>query len=136
MKVSEKLSAAMREKKISLRDLSDMTGIPKSALQRYTSGETERIPIDRMMKMAEVLEVDPAYIMGWTNLSEAQRKLHSIGERLPTAKQSSGWKMLSLGFSRLEKEKPEEYKRVMNMLSSGYPEYFHEGDEDDDDPRP
>lgn len=108
MKVSEKLSAAIHEKNITIRELSDRTCIPKSAIQRYTSGETERIPIDRMKKMAEVLGEDPAYIMGWVDLSEAHRKLHDIAESLPTAKQSRGWQALSRGFSRAEGE-PEEY---------------------------
>lgn len=67
MTFSEKLAAAMRDKKISIRELSEKTGIPKSAIQRYTSGDTEKIPIDRMILMAEALGVDPAYIMGWSD---------------------------------------------------------------------
>ena len=65
MTFSEKLVNAMREKKISIRELSEMTGIPKSAIQRYTSGVTDKIPIDRMKLMAEALGVSPAYVMGW-----------------------------------------------------------------------
>lgn len=65
MKASEKLANAMREKKISIRELSDRTGVPKSAIQRYTSGETEKIPIDRMQRMAEALGISPASVMGW-----------------------------------------------------------------------
>lgn len=67
MNFSEKLSYAMREKKISIRELSDMTGIPKSAIQRYTSGATDKIPIDRMMLMAEALGIEPAFVMGWND---------------------------------------------------------------------
>ena len=55
----------MRDKKISIRELSEKTGIPKSAIQRYTSGVTEKIAIDRMKLMAEALGIDPAYVMGW-----------------------------------------------------------------------
>lgn len=71
MKFSEKLAAAMHEKNISIRELSEMTGVPKSAIQRYTSGETEKIPIDRMQLMAEALGIDPAYIMGWSDSAVA-----------------------------------------------------------------
>ena len=69
MKFSEKLAHAMRDKKISIRELSELTGVPKSAIQRYTSGETEKIPIDRMKLMAEALDIDPAYVMGWSDSS-------------------------------------------------------------------
>ena len=62
---SEKLTAIMRQKRISTRQLSEMTGIPKSAIQRYTTGGTNKIPIDRLKLMAEALSIDPASIMGW-----------------------------------------------------------------------
>ena len=65
MTFSEKLAMAMHHKKISIRELSESTGIPKSAIQRYTSGDTEKIPIDRMILMAQALGIDPAYVMGW-----------------------------------------------------------------------
>ena len=67
MTFSEKLAAAIRDKGISIRELSELTGVPKSAIQRYTSGMTEKIPIDRMKKMAEALNIDPAYVMGWSD---------------------------------------------------------------------
>lgn len=69
MSFSKRLADAMKERKISTRTLSEMTGVPKSAIQRYTSGETEKIPIDRMKRMAEALGIDPAYVMGWSDSS-------------------------------------------------------------------
>ena len=57
MSISRKLLSAMHSKKISTRALSEMTGIPKSAIQRYTSGDTEKIPADRLAKMADCLGV-------------------------------------------------------------------------------
>lgn len=89
MTFSKKLADAMKERKISTRALSEMTGVPKSAIQRYTSGETEKIPIDRMKRMAEALGISPAYIMGWEEISDAlgsntpaAKKLRAIGEQL------------------------------------------------------
>lgn len=89
MSFSKKLADAMKEKKISTRTLSEMTGVPKSAIQRYTSGETEKIPIDRMKLMAKALGIDPAYVMGWDEVSSvpgsespAAQKLRVIGKEL------------------------------------------------------
>ena len=79
----------MQDKQISIRELSDLTGIPKSAIQRYTSGETEKIPIDRMKLMAKALGIDPAHVMGWDEVasslgseSPAAQKLRVIGKEL------------------------------------------------------
>ena len=68
---SEKLTALMQQKKISTRQLADMTGIPKSAIQRYTTGGSNKIPINRLKLMAEALSVDPAFIMGWASDPDA-----------------------------------------------------------------
>lgn len=65
MDVSEKLSRIIKQKEISYRELSNMTGIAKSAIQRYASGETAKIPIDRLKPLAQALGVSPAYLMGW-----------------------------------------------------------------------
>lgn len=46
-------------------ELERMTGIPKSTLQRYFTGETEKIPLSSIEKLAKAFEVDPAYLMGW-----------------------------------------------------------------------
>lgn len=88
MTFSEKLAKAMRDRNISIRELSERTGIPKSAIQRYTSGETERIPIDRMKMMADALGIDPAYVMGWLDVSDVLHGSldHVLGSESPTAK--------------------------------------------------
>ncbi|MBQ8962933.1 MAG: helix-turn-helix transcriptional regulator [Clostridia bacterium] len=69
MNVSQKLMETMQDKEISIRRLAELTGIPKSAIHRYTNGETEKIPIDRLEKMASALGVDPAFFMGWVDPS-------------------------------------------------------------------
>lgn len=63
--IGERLLALLKEKDISYGELSDMTGIPKSALHRYVTGATEKIPIDRVKSLAFALGVTPEYILGW-----------------------------------------------------------------------
>ena len=43
---SERLRKVMDEKNISYRELSELTGIPKSTLQRYVTNSTSKIPIE------------------------------------------------------------------------------------------
>ena len=63
--ISERLYATINEKEYSYGELSKLTGIPKSAIQRYATGETEKIPIDRLESLASALNVSTAYLMGW-----------------------------------------------------------------------
>ena len=90
MRFSEKIAAAMQDKSISIRELSEKTGIPKSAVQRYISGETDKIPIDRVKLMAEALGIDPAYIMGWGSAGSHTSDTIRI-PKTPEARSVSGW---------------------------------------------
>lgn len=63
--MSDKILCLIKKSGISYGDLSTATKIPKSALQRYATGETEKIPLDRVAKIAAALNSTPAYLMGW-----------------------------------------------------------------------
>ena len=115
--------------------LAEILGVSPTTIYRYESGAIEKVDSVKLELIAQALKTTPGVLMGRPNLTEAQRKLNDISESLPNAKQSKGWKMLSRGFSRMEAEKTEEYNRIITMLGAAYPEFFHEGD-DDDDPRP
>ena len=49
---------------MSLQELSDLTGIAKSSLQRYSSGATDKIPTDRLIKIALKTHTSIFYLLG------------------------------------------------------------------------
>lgn len=63
--ISKRILDILLNKEISYGELADKTGIPKSALQRYATGQTEKIPIDRLEKIAAAIGTSAAYLMGW-----------------------------------------------------------------------
>ena len=63
--ISNRILEIILAKNISYGELSDKTKIPKSALQRYATGQTEKIPIDRLEKIAAAIGTTTAYLMGW-----------------------------------------------------------------------
>jgi len=63
--ISERIRSLMKKREVSYGDLSRMTRIPKSALQRYATGETGKIPLDRVKAIAAALAADPSYLLGW-----------------------------------------------------------------------
>ena len=63
--ISNRLLNLINDNNISYGELSKATEIPKSALQRYATGETEKIPITRIKLLATALHTTPAYLMGW-----------------------------------------------------------------------
>lgn len=85
--IAIKILTAMSEKNISYGELSVMTGIPKSALQRYATGATGKIPLPRVELIAQALGVSAAYLLGWEEkekpaLSEKRQAALEIIEKL------------------------------------------------------
>ncbi len=70
--IAKRLHAAIQDSGMSYGELAKATKIPKSALQRYATGETEKIPLDRLESLAVSLHVTPAYLMGWEESSSPQ----------------------------------------------------------------
>ena len=64
--IAERLEEAYEASKKSYSDLSAETGIPRSMIQRYVSGSTERIPIERLSKLCDALGLDVQELLGWT----------------------------------------------------------------------
>ncbi len=63
--IQDKLLEAFQKSGYSYGDLARITGLPKSALQRYIAGSTEKIPIDRLRAICKVLDLDTAVLLGW-----------------------------------------------------------------------
>lgn len=64
-RISDRLMTAMKAANVTYVELAERTGISKSALQRYATGETEKIPLDRLETMAVALNVSAAHLLGW-----------------------------------------------------------------------
>ena len=50
---------------MSYQELAYRTGLSKSTLQRYETGNIANIPLSKIGVLAEGLNTNPEYIMGW-----------------------------------------------------------------------
>lgn len=65
MSTSRRLKELFENSGLSYAQLEELTGISKSVLQRYASGETKKIPTDAIEVIAEKLHASPVYLTGW-----------------------------------------------------------------------
>ena len=70
--LSNRILRLIEDKGLSYGELAEMTNIPKSALQRYATGETEKIPLPRIEIIANALGVSSAYLIGWDSAGEQE----------------------------------------------------------------
>ena len=76
--ISKRLLQLIEDNDISYGELSKKTNIPKSALQRYATGETEKIPITRIEVIAKALNTTAQFRMGWDENESYNNDIFSI----------------------------------------------------------
>lgn len=70
--IAKRLLETIQKRQMTYGDLATKTGIAKSAIQRYATGETKKIPLPRLEALADALGVSAAYLMGWDEPSPAR----------------------------------------------------------------
>jgi len=63
--ICNRLYTAIEKSGLSYGEIADKTGIPKSAIHRYATGLTTKIPLDRLQAIARVVGTPAEVIMGW-----------------------------------------------------------------------
>ncbi len=113
--IAMRLYDAITARRISYGELSKRTGIPKSAIQRYATGATEKIPTDRLLRLAAALGFSGAELTNWP-----ERPARADGdEELPeiTMIARAGKKM-----------SPERRQDMLRLLKIAFPEEFRDDD--------
>lgn len=122
---SKRILAAIEKSELSYGELSKVTGIPKSALQRYATGETEKVPIDRIELIAKATGVTSAYLMGWEDArinffaKNLKYYLNSTGKTDSDLKNDLGFsdKELSHWYSGIKLPKMAEVTKIADYFN-------------------
>ena len=80
MTVSDRIRAQMERMGLSYGELALATGLSKSAIHRYATGQTDKVPTEALEKLADALHVTPSYLTGWDEGHEILAA-HFEGER-------------------------------------------------------
>ena len=62
---AQRINEVIKASGLSYAELEKMTGFSKSSIQRYATGETKKIPVDFIEKLASITNTDVRYLMGW-----------------------------------------------------------------------
>ncbi len=63
--IRNRISQKKSELNLSYQDMSEKTGLSKSTLQRYITGDIRNLGLDKLEILAKALDVTPSYLMGW-----------------------------------------------------------------------
>jgi transcriptional regulator with XRE-family HTH domain len=114
--ISNRILFLIEKNDISYGELSKITNIPKSALQRYATGETEKIPLDRLEKIADALNVSASYLMGWEeNESPEIPEDQEMADLLNEFRDNPELRAL---FSLTKKADPKELRKYIDVIKT------------------
>ena len=63
--IAARIRRRREELELSYQDLADLTGMSKSTLQRYETGEIRSLPISKVPIIAAALDMTPTELTGW-----------------------------------------------------------------------
>lgn len=84
MGVADNLKEAREKSGLSYSELSKLTGIAKSTLQRYETGTTSKIPMDVIDKISIALNISPQQLMGWDKNHKSDQETNESKDSLPS----------------------------------------------------
>lgn len=67
MDMSEKIRKLRISKNMTLEELGNKVGVGKSTVRKWETGAIANMRRDKIAKIANALDVSPAYLMGWTD---------------------------------------------------------------------
>lgn len=76
--IGYRINLSRKEKKRTLQEIADATGLAKSTIQRYEKGLIERVKLPVIQAIAESLNVNPSWLVGKSDLKEYPTIKHTI----------------------------------------------------------
>jgi transcriptional regulator with XRE-family HTH domain len=116
MKIGERIKFLRMKKELLQEDLAKAIHSTKQAIYKYENGIVTNIPMDKIEMMAKVLDVSPAYLMGW---EEDENNKSPPGQKEKTASEDglSDAQRALIQFARtVPEDKAELILRVMKSI--------------------
>lgn len=80
MNIGERIRKLREEKLLSQTELAKMVGITKQSLYKYESSIITNIPSSKIESIAQKLGTTPAYLMGWVDSTDSEKKNDTIAD--------------------------------------------------------
>jgi transcriptional regulator with XRE-family HTH domain len=114
---TKRIQEAIQKKGLSYAELERLTGVSHSALQRYASGKTKKIPIDVIEKIADVTGVTARYLMCWDEQETTLCQLKGIAEKMVTENAPND-KVRSAIIDKVNAMSDSQAKKFLEFLES------------------
>ncbi|HIW33516.1 MAG TPA: helix-turn-helix domain-containing protein [Candidatus Paenibacillus intestinavium] len=78
MNTGERMKKRRKELGFSAEYIASKLSVSRSTIFRYEAGDIEKMPVDILIPLSEVLQTTPAYFMGWDEQDEQKENTSLI----------------------------------------------------------
>ena len=134
---SETLRRLRFERHMTQEEFAELLGTTKQNISRYESGavspkiSTAAIMADKLGISLSELTGDPLSEIRQELMDPTEKKLESLKNQLDAPKRSKQWRIISEGMSTFEAENNQAFQALFQYLTTAYPSYFAERNDDD-----
>lgn len=72
MNLGEKIRVSREKTGLTMEELGKKCGTTKQTIYKYETGKVTNIPLDRLMRIADAVDVSASYLMGWEDINAEQ----------------------------------------------------------------
>lgn len=114
--IAKRLKECRELRGLSYQELADKTSVAKSTIQRYEKGFIKKVPVETVKIIANALNVDAGYLMGWND--NKPTGYYFDDETAELAQQIYDNPDLRILMDASRKLSPEELKAFVNMIKT------------------
>lgn len=82
MTLGEKIRVSRENAGLTMEELGKKCGTTKQTIYKYETGIVTNIPLDRLMRIANAVDVSASYLMGWEDINAEQRGEDEVTRKL------------------------------------------------------
>lgn len=126
IEVGQKIFKARKQLNMSRADLGKKVNLHESTVKRYEDGQIKSLDIDKMKEFAKALDIDPTYLMGWSNNSNNVKTIDSFAIYSSHKQDTLSKHIIELCKSLNREGKKEALKRIEELTY--IPKYINKVD--------
>ena len=112
--IAERIKECRKERGMSADELGRIVGKDRSMIFRYEKGEIENMPLNVIKAIAFALDVNPAYLMGWSDDKTSFRNSET-----PIAQMDDEHAELIERYDALDQARKDQLMSFLRFLESG-----------------
>ena len=111
MEIKDLLKARRLEKNLTLDEVAHMVGVSAPTISRWESGDIANMRRDKIVKLAQALDMSPAVIMGWDNEKSENTENNTVDYMIPSL--TSDESLLIESYRSSDEQTKEMVKRLL-----------------------